>query len=88
MKIKWNMEPAVSLDKETWQITFKILFNSISSNELKWFQMKILYRILGTRQYLTKLGIYEESTCKRCKTEETLTTYVSSVQQLQNLGKL
>ena len=32
--------------------------------------MEILYRILGTRQYLTSLGIYGEHTSKRRKTEE------------------
>ena len=31
---------------------------------------KNFFRILGTRKYLTKLGIYNEGICKRCKTQE------------------
>ena len=64
------MEPGISIDKKTWNVTFKIAFNTISNNVLTWFQIKILYRILGTRKYLTKLGIYNEGVCKRCKTQE------------------
>ena len=67
MKVKWNQDFGINIDKKTWNVTFKIAFNTISNNILTWFQVKILYRILGTRKYLTKLGIYNEDICKRCK---------------------
>ena len=46
MKVKWNQDFGISLDKKTWNVTFKIAFNTISNNVLTWFQIKILYRIL------------------------------------------
>ena len=70
MKNKWDLDFGTKLGKETWKRTFKIVHNIISNNELKWFQMKILYRILGTRQHLVKLGIYEDGICKRCNSCE------------------
>ena len=70
IKVKWNQDFGINIDKKTWNVTFKIAFNTISNNILTWFQVKILYRILGTRKYLTKLGIYNEDICKRCKIEE------------------
>ena len=70
MKNKWELEFGTSMGKETWKRTFQIVHNTTSNNELKWFQMKILYRILGTRQHLAKLGIYDEGICQRCHTHE------------------
>ena len=43
------------------------LSNTISNNVLTWFQIKSLYRILGTRKYLTKLGIYMKASVKGVK---------------------
>ena len=74
MTIKWKtngrLEFDTSMGKETRKRTFQIVHNITSNNKLKWFQMKILYRILGTRQHLAKLGINDDGICQWCHTHE------------------
>ena len=72
MKKKWEKDFNLSIDRETWNTIFNICFKNITNNNLTWFQMKILYRILATKTYLFKLGIKQDNLCERCKEEETL----------------
>ena len=72
MKKKWEKDFSLSIDRETWNDIFNISFKNITKNNLTWFQMKILYRILATKTYLSKLGIKQDNLCDRCKEEETL----------------
>ena len=37
-----------------------------------WFQLKLLYRILGTREYLNKINIVNSSDCTHCHEKETI----------------
>ena len=41
-------------------------FKTLQNNSLIWFQLKILYRILGTHQYLHKIGLSDSPICSRC----------------------
>ena len=72
MKKKWEKDFSLSIDRETWNNIFNICFKDITNNNLTWFQMKILYRILATKTYLFKLRIKQDNLCERCKEEETL----------------
>ena len=72
MKTKWENDLNISISKETWNNIFDICFRSVTNNNLVWFQLKILYRILGTNSYLSRLVIKEDNQCVHCKQEETL----------------
>ena len=52
-----------------WKRIFQICHWSIRDNTYKWFQLRILYRILGTRSYLSKVNISEDARCFRCRNE-------------------
>ena len=43
-------------------------FKTLQNNSLIWFQLKILYRILGTHQYFHKIGFSDNPLCSRCNT--------------------
>ena len=51
---------------EKWKTIYKICFNSVIDNNSIWFQYRIINKILGTKEYLTKLKIKTDSTCSFC----------------------
>ena len=66
--LKWNRDLNVLIDSNTWIESFRITFNSVSDNYLKWLQYKILNRIIGCRYLLKKMKIVDSDTCTFCKT--------------------
>ena len=42
---------------------FLICFKTLNNNRLIWFQLKVIYRILGTQRYLNKLGLNDTLCC-------------------------
>ena len=46
---------------------FKACFKSVTDHSIIWFQYKILYNILDTREYLFKLKIKDSSICSFCQ---------------------
>ena len=52
-----------------WKRIFQICHMSIEDNSYKWFQLRILYRILGTRSYLLKVQHGDDDICIMCKNE-------------------
>ena len=66
MKGKWNEDLNIRIDNDTWATIFHSFYN-LNNNNLIWFQTKVLYRILGTKVYLKKVGISEQYLCSLCK---------------------
>ena len=66
MKQRWNKDLNTFINDEQWSLIFKISFKTVYDNSLLWFQLKILYRILGTNKYLYKIGLSESPVCRRC----------------------
>ena len=66
MKLKWNIDLYLNIDESTWSDIFKVCFNTINDNSLVWFQLRIIYRILGTNHYLNKIGASSSSLCRKC----------------------
>ena len=62
-KQRWNKILNVKLDKPQWVNLYRACFNIISDSYSKWFQYRIFNRILGTRQYLKKIGLVDTETC-------------------------
>ena len=50
-----------------WPLVYKICFKCIQDNNLSWFQYRIMFKILGTKEYLKKVKISETSDCGLCK---------------------
>ena len=65
MKEKWNSDLNVQIDNQTWQNIFKVCFYTVNDNSLIWFQLRVIYRILGTGYHLNKLGLPQMSCCSR-----------------------
>ena len=63
---KWEdiLEMQINWDK----VFLKI--NSIKETKLKWFQIKICYRILVTNSILTYMNVVDSNTCNFCHTEK------------------
>ena len=87
MKIKWNCEMNVDIDKETWCNIFNICHKAVNSTNLVWFQMKILYRILGTKSHLHKLGIKDNPSCSYCGCDETILHMFVKCESVKSIWK-
>ena len=55
MKQKWSRDLNKHINEKECDLIFTICFEIVHNNNLKWFQLKILYRILGTNEYLHKI---------------------------------
>ena len=51
---------------DKFKLLYKICFKTIEDNELIWFQYRILYKILGTNDYLKKTNISQTDECNLC----------------------
>ena len=72
MKSRWNDDFKIQIDHGTWKRIFSICFRTVANNSLIWFQLKLIYRILGTKKYLHKLGLKDTPNCPCCQQPETL----------------
>ena len=52
--------------KDIWTIIYKICFKTTSNNYIIWFQYRVLYNILGTKEYLHKLKLHPSQLCSFC----------------------
>ena len=73
---------------------YKICFKSktIQDNNVIWFQYRILYKILGTKEYLKRINLSLESDCNLCKrniqdVKHLFAECPSVVHLWENLGK-
>ena len=72
MKFKWQNELCIAIDNETWTRIFITLHQSVNNNVLIWFQLKLIYRILGTKECLNKINILNSSNCNHWQERETI----------------
>ena len=63
---KWN-NTFLGLD---WPAIYSSLKNSTSDTKLRWFQYRILHRVLTTNDYLYKRKVVHSDRCTFCKTEK------------------
>ena len=63
---KWN-NTFLDLD---WPAIYSSLKNSTSDTRLKWFQYRILHRVLTTNDYLYKRKVIDSDRCTFCKIEK------------------
>ena len=53
MKDKWQVDLNTRVDDTAWKNIFNSCYKSLCNNTLIWFQIKVLYRVIGTRNYYT-----------------------------------
>ena len=72
------------LDKDIdWNKIF-IAVNRIEESKLKWFQLRICYRILVTNSILTHMNIVDSNKCNFCQSErDTILHYLWECQHVQ-----
>ena len=70
-EIKWRslINPSEKL-KWIKSYMYKIPYCCTKDSKLIWFQYRILYRILGTKQFLVKCKIKDNPQCSFCKSDE------------------
>ena len=61
---KWKL--LFNIDEKSWQTYCSITFNSTIDVDLRWFQYRILNRILFTNDLLFKLNLVEDDLCSFC----------------------
>ena len=66
MKEKWNSDLTVFIDNQTWKSIFNTCYFTAHDNSLIWFQLRIIYQILGTGYYLYKIGLSPTPLCRKC----------------------
>lgn len=64
---KWERDLNYEID---WNDTFSQVYKTTADPKLRWFQLKVLYRLLPTEKFLFNCKIKSSPLCKRCKEEE------------------
>ena len=65
-KFKWSSQLSKSFTDSDWKKFFNICHYTIHDNDLKWFQYKIIHKILGTNSLLFKISISTSNLCRAC----------------------
>ena len=63
---KWSNELNLNIGQSEQQTIMKACFNPSNDHTLIWFQYRLIHRILGTRDYTTKIKITSTSKCRLC----------------------
>ena len=85
---RWNNILNDTLGKPQWVNLYRASFYVISDSYTKWFQYRIINQILGTRQYLKKIGLTDTETCWLChSTSETLKHLLAECPESNELWK-
>ena len=61
-----------TINKMVWSSIFSVAYQTANNNLLVCFQLKLLYRILGTKEYLNKINIVNSSDCNHYHEKETI----------------
>ena len=67
---KWNNKLHIDYNLSQWSSVFKVSFSCTTDTKLRWFQFRLIHRILGTNLFLFKINKADSNTCTFCKTEE------------------
>ena len=62
----WEQKLQQKISITTWKTIFRNCFKTIADNELIWFQYRLINRILGTNEYLTKISVKNNANCLLC----------------------
>ena len=84
-EVKWQRKFNLALNDKIWYIIYKICFKTIYDNSVIWFQYKILFGILGTKDFLF-MKIVVSNKCRLCgENVETIKHLFSQCKIVENL---
>ena len=66
---KWGIDLNLD-DNFNWQTVLSLPFNIEQDTNLKWFQFRIIHRILGTNYLLTKMRLKQNDKCTFCNIDK------------------
>ena len=85
-KRKWDMVIQNSINIKGWETAYKICFECLDDNIIKWFQYRVLNSILGTRSYLYRVKIGDSPLCGYCNNaEETIIHLMCDCNEVKTL---
>ena len=86
IETKWSLELNLECTTAMWKLIYKSCFQSVNDNTYKWFQYRIIHRIIGTKKYLKKIKRSDCDQCRLCgECEETSLHLFSECYKVQNL---
>ena len=62
----WHKQLNLALNHQTWKTIFHIAHKTINDSYYKWFQLRLIHRILGVNNYLFKTSISKSAICRIC----------------------
>ena len=65
-KQRWERDLSVTINEQAWNSIFRLTNNFVHDNHLKWFQYRILHRILGIKKLLHEMQITGDNLCGLC----------------------
>jgi hypothetical protein len=66
---KWLRDLEIEYETDTWTRAYNIPYISTLDSDLRYFQFRILHRVLTTNQFLKLIGIKDDDRCSFCKHE-------------------
>ena len=67
---KWQAVGDIRLNCKQWSNIYLIPYKCTLHTKLRWFQFRLIHRILGTNSFLAKIGKIESNLCTFCRSEE------------------
>ena len=64
--IKWENKVGDIYNSKKWSVIFNMPFNCTINTKLRWFQFRLIHRILGTNLFLFKICKNESGLCTFC----------------------
>ena len=63
---KWHAKLNIHTNFK-WSTVYLLVHKTTKDTQIKWFQLRLLHRILATNTYLFKIGIKDDELCTFCK---------------------
>ena len=67
---KWERQLEIRFELDVWSRIFIVPFTCTLDSKLRWFQFRLIHRVLGTNLFLCKIHKLETNVCTFCKSEE------------------
>ena len=64
--MKWEKEFNLEVDSNWWKTKNSLIFKVTNDIQIRWFQYRIMRRILATNTFLCMIGITDSELCTFC----------------------
>ena len=67
---KWHNKLKIQYTQDIWSIVYNIPYKCTTDTKLRWFQFRLIHRILGVNSFLLKINKVDSGLCSFCNLEE------------------